>query len=437
MANTRANSWGLLPYAEAQYALEEDWRFRAIPAVAAESMLAVGNRRSYGDSCINAQQATLSTRRLNRLLSFDRGQGVLQCEAGVTFKEILQVIVPHGWYLPVVPGTQFITLGGAIANDIHGKNHIGQGSFGCHVAELTLLRSDGERLKCSPEQNADLFCATLGGLGLTGLIVAAIIRLLPIRSGCMQAEVLPFATLQEYMQLAQESTRWPYTVAWVDCSHSKNAGRGLFSRGRFSEGSPLGAPKTAVGVGIPCQLPFGLINRSSVSVFNKLYYVRESRKQRLTLWHEKFFFPLDGVNHWNRIYGPKGFYQYQFVVPIQGQGAEDIVMQVIQQVAESGSGSFLAVLKDFGPITSPGMLTFPGEGLTLAVDVPNRGQVTLAMLDQFDQLILAAGGRLYPAKDARMSAAVFQRQYPQWIEFEKFRDPMFSSTFWRRVTQPV
>ena len=433
MASTAANSWGKLRYDAAKFALEEDWRFGDIPAVEADSILAVGNGRSYGDSCINAQQALLSTRRLNRFITFDRQQGILHCEAGVAFKDILQVIVPHGWYLPVVPGTQFVTLGGAIANDIHGKNHIGQGSFGCHVAELTLLRSNGERLLCSPQQHADLFNATIGGLGLTGLIVAAKIRLLPINSGYVQAEVLPFSTLQEYMQLAGESTSWPYTVAWVDCSNSNSAGKGLFSRGRFSQGSSSGAPKAKAGVGIPFQLPFGLINRSSVTLFNKLYYARESRKRQQTLWHEQFFYPLDGVQHWNRIYGPHGFYQYQFVVPLKG--AEDIVMHILQRVGDSGSGSFLAVLKDFGPIASPGLLSFPCEGLTLAVDVPNRGAATLDMLDQFDQLILAGGGRIYPAKDARMSATVFKCQYPQWTELEKLRDPMFSSTFWRRVTQ--
>ncbi len=433
VANIAANSWGKLPYAAAKYTLEEDWRFGDIPVVAAESVLAVGNGRSYGDSCINEQQALLSTRRLNRFIAFDRKQGMLHCEAGVSFKDILQVIVPHGWYLPVVPGTQFVTLGGAIGNDIHGKNHIGQGSFGCHIAQLTLLRSNGERLECSPKEHVDLFNATIGGLGLTGLIIAAKIRLLPIKSGYIQSEVIPFSTLQEYMRLAGESTSWPYTVAWVDCSNSNSAGKGLFSRGQFSEGSLLSAPQVKAGVSIPCQLPFGLINRSSVTLFNKLYYALERRKRQQTLWHEKFFFPLDGVSHWNRIYGPRGFYQYQFVLPLKD--AEDTVMQILQRVGDSGSGSFLAVLKDFGPIASPGMLSFPCEGLTLAVDVPNRGRATLKMLDQFDELILAGNGRIYPAKDARMPAAVFKRQYPQWTEFEKLRDPMFSSTFWRRVTQ--
>ncbi|MGI9293663.1 MAG: FAD-binding protein [Pseudomonadales bacterium] len=421
----------------AKIAVEEDWRFCDIPASRLSEhdyLLAVGNGRSYGDSCINENHAILSTRRLNRLVSFDREQGLLHCESGVLFKDILEIIVPQGWYLPVVPGTQLVTVGGAIANDIHGKNHVGQGTFGCHVAEITLLRSDGQRLICSAEAHADLFFATIGGLGLTGLIVAAKVRLLPIASGYMQVEVLPFATVQEYMQLTRESSSWPYTVAWVDCSRSKNVGRGLFTRGKFASNPRTSKPNTkSFRLAIPFQPPFGLVNRSSVTVFNKLYYAWELRKRRQTLWHETFFFPLDGVNHWNRIYGPNGFYQYQFVVPLEG--AEEIIVQVIRQVAESGSGSFLAVLKDFGPIQSPGMLSFPREGLTLAVDVPNRGLATLNMLDKLDELILAGNGRLYPAKDARMPANVFQRQYPQWAVFEKLRDPMFSSTFWRRVTQ--
>ncbi|MGI9286504.1 MAG: FAD-binding oxidoreductase [Pseudomonadales bacterium] len=414
--------------------MEEDWRFNDIPIVQAEFMLPIGNGRSYGDSGINENQATLSSRRLNRFISFDREHGLLHCESGLLFKDILQITVPQGWYLPVVPGTQFITLGGAIANDIHGKNHVGQGSFGCHVAELTLLRSDGQRLICSAENHADLFCATIGGLGLTGIIVAAKIRLLPIASGSMDVEVLPFARLQEYLQLAHESSSWPYTVAWVDCAHSKNAGRGLFTRGKFTDSPKANKPKTpSHRLGIPFQLPFGLVNRSSVTLFNKLYYASEIRKRKQLLWHENFFFPLDGVGHWNRIYGPSGFYQYQFVVPLEGAG--EIIKQVIHHVAVSGSGSFLAVLKDFGPVQSPGMLSFPCEGLTLAVDVPNRGPSTLDLLGRLDEVIVAANGRLYPAKDARMPTAVFQRQYPQWIEFEKLRDPMFSSTFWRRVTQ--
>lgn len=428
-----SRSWGGLRYKPAKIGLEEDWRFCDIPAVEADYMLAVGNGRSYGDSCINENQATFSTRRLDRLISFDREQGLLHCEAGLLFKEILQIIVPRGWYLPVVPGTQFVTLGGAIANDIHGKNHIGQGSFGCHIAELTLLRSDGQRLICSAKNHVDLFCATIGGLGLTGLIVAAKIRLLPIASNSIQAEVLPFTRLREYLQLARESSLWPYTVAWVDCSRSKNVGRGLFTRGKFTNSSQVSKARTPRHLGIPFQLPFSLVNRSSVAVFNKLYHARESRKRQQLLWHEKFFFPLDGVSDWNRIYGPKGFYQYQFVVPLQD--AEDIIMQVIHKVADSGSGSFLAVLKDFGAIESPGMLSFPYEGLTLAVDVPNRGPATLDLLGSLDELVTAGNGRIYPAKDARMPADMFKSQYPQWTEFEKLRDPNFSSSFWRRVTQ--
>jgi FAD/FMN-containing dehydrogenase len=428
-------SWGRLPFDEAARIIERDWRFEDLPEFAGiDSALPYGCGRSYGDSCINSHASQISTKRLNRFIRFDTKQGILHAEAGLTLDEILQVIIPRGWFLPVVPGTRFVTLGGAIANDVHGKNHHHAGSFGCHVKSLTLLRSSGERRVCSPAENERLFAATVGGLGLTGLITSAEVQLIPITSTQLVVEDIAFASVAEFCALSRGSADWEYTVSWIDTlARRGRVGRGIFSRARHVDsGGELAPGRSSPVVAAPFAPPFSLVNRWTVDAFNRVYYWYRKRYAGVQYAHyQSFFFPLDAIAHWNRVYGRHGFYQYQCVVP--QEGGEQVIDTLLHEVSRSGEASFLAVLKDFGTRRSPGLLSFPRHGLTLAIDFPNRGQRTLRLLSSLDDIVRSAGGALYPAKDARMSSQIFSTAYPGLQTFVSELDPKFSSAFWRRV----
>lgn len=400
------------------------------------AVLPYGQGRSYGDSCLNDQNILIPTDKLNRFIEFNRETGVLRAEAGLTFKEILDHIVPQGWFLPVVPGTQFVTLGGAIANDIHGKNHHVAGTFGCHVKSLELLRSDGSRRICSAQENSDWFKATIGGLGLTGIIIWAEIQLKKISGPWISRETVRFAHLARFFELTQESDqKFEYTVGWMDClSEGPNLGRGVFFRGNhllLKDVTEVKLKKESIRT-FPCNAPSFLLNRFTMKTFNSTYYhTHPSRKSEL-VHYRPFFFPLDGINHWNRMYGKRGFFQYQCVVPFDG--TESPLFEIIETFARSGLGSFLTVIKTFGNSPSPGMLSFPKPGVTLTLDVPNDGKKTLRVLDVLDEKVVEVGGRVYPAKDARMSKESFKAYFPERQAFEKYKDPKFSSGFWRRVT---
>lgn len=428
-------SWGCLPIAGAERVVERDWRFETLPElIGPDSALASGLGRSYGDSCINSHATQISTRRLNRLMRFDIECGILHCEAGVSLDEILQVSIPRGWFLPVLPGTRFVTLGGAIANDVHGKNHHRAGSFGCHVLSLTLLRSDGVRYHCSSEENPQLFAATIGGLGLTGLIISAEIRLMRITSDQMEVEDLAFSCVEEFSALSRDSADWEYTVSWIDTFvRNGRVGRGVFSRARHVQRADgLDPGRSSPRVGVPVTPPVTLVNRWTVDLFNRLYFrYRNLNKGSQYLHYQPFFFPLDAIANWNRVYGKQGFYQYQCVVPLHG--GEEAIKALLREVSRSGAASFLTVLKEFGEIRSPGMLSFPRPGLTLAIDFPNRGKKTTRLLASFDEIVQSAGGALYPAKDARMPAHLFKSGFPNLEAFMPELDPKFSSAFWRRV----
>ena len=428
-------SWGRLPIANAVRTIERDWRFEDLPEFGGtDSALAYGRGRSYGDSCINSGASELGTRQLNRFIRFDAESGILHCESGLTLDEILRVIVPKGWFLPVVPGTRFITLGGAIANDVHGKNHHHAGSFGCHVRALTLLRSDGTRPVCGPVENNQLFAATIGGLGLTGLIVDAEVKLIPIASTQLIVEDHIFSSIEEFGALSRNSADWAYTVSWVDtCARIGKIGRGIFSRARHVEKrEELAQSSGREMMGVPFALPFSLVNKWTVDLFNRAYFWAGSRKNGQRYSHyQPFFFPLDSIANWNRVYGRKGFYQYQCVLPPEGQ--EQAIDTLLRDIQRSGEASFLVVLKEFGDHRSPGLLSFPRQGLTLALDFPNRGAKTKQLLESFDKTVLSVGGALYPAKDARMSAEMFATGFPEVEAFRAQIDPKFSSAFWRRV----
>ena len=425
-------SWGRYPRAH-QTIAPLHWRDAELPT-ADGSMLAYGNGRSYGDVCLNDGGTLLHTRGLDRYIEFNPATGILRCESGVLFSEILDFAVPQGWFLPVTPGTRYVTVGGAIANDVHGKNHHGAGTFGEHVRRFELLRSDGRRIECSPEENVDLYTATVGGLGLTGVIVWAEFQLLRIASPWMAQETRRFGNLAEFFALSTESERdYAYTVAWIDCAASGKAfGRGVFFRANHAPAMAATRMPKQRRLSVPVTPPFSLINSLSLRAFNTLYFHR-AREGHAIVHYEPYFYPLDAIAEWNRIYGPQGFLQYQCVVP--PMASEAAIAELLRTIAASGSGSFLAVLKVFGDRPPAGILSFPRAGTTLALDFPNHGATTFALLDRLDDIVAAAGGAVYPAKDARMSGARFRQYFPRWQSMLPHIDPKFSSGFWRRVME--
>jgi FAD/FMN-containing dehydrogenase len=370
---------------------------------------------------------------LDRLIDFDETTGLLRCEAGVSLAEILALSVPRGWFLPVVPGTRWVSVGGAIANDIHGKNHHRAGTFGAHVTRFELLRSDGERILCSLTEHPDLFRATLGGLGLTGVILWAEIRLMPVPGAGIALERIRYDRLARFHELSATDAAHEYTVAWVDCLGGRAAGRGIYMRGDHAPwAGPSPSPLRPGSLRVPFDAPAGLLNRVTLTAFNTLYYRRQlAAAVRNTVPYQPFFFPLDGVGAWNRLYGSSGLVQYQCVVP---SGAAEVIGDMLERIGRSGEVAALAVLKRFGNRTSPGLLSFARPGLTLAVDFPLRGPSTLALLEALDAMVREAGGAVYPAKDARMSPQSFRAFFPEWERFATYVDPKFSSSFWRRVT---
>lgn len=430
--NGELQSWGRYP-AASQHVLRLHDRFAPLPAIESHA-LPRGNGRSYGDVCLDDGGILLDARGLDRFIDFDPATGVLRCEAGVLLGTILDLFVPRGWFLPVVPGTRFVTVGGAVANDVHGKNHHAAGSFGCHVRSLELLRSDGTRRLCSRGQSADWFAATVGGLGLTGLVTWVELQLRRVAGPWFDTETLRYDQLDDFFELSLESaSRFEYTVAWVDCTARGMAlGRGVFSRGNHANARVHAHEPRSGTLRVPFTPPVSMVNGPSLRAFNALHFARAPKTvQRAARHYRPWLFPLDGIRDWNRMYGPRGFLQYQCVLP--PDAARDGARELLDRIAASGTGSFLAVLKQFGAIASLGLLSFPRPGTTLALDFANRGQPTFDLLDRLDEVVAAAGGAVYPAKDARMAGQRFRGYFPAWEPFGDFIDPAFSSGFWRRV----
>ena len=435
MPDSAHASWGRYPASRPAAVTRATDRHRAVPE-AATPVLAYGNGRSYGDSCLNNDGLLIDMGGLDRFIAFDAATGILECEAGVLLADILELVVPQGWFLPVTPGTQFVSVGGAIANDVHGKNHHVAGTFGRHVRSLDLLRSDGTALTCSPNDSADWFAATVGGLGLTGLVTRATIALKRIEGPYMDVDTLRFSNLDAFFDISAASDAdYEYTVAWVDCTaRGDKLGRGWFMRANHKPA--LGQqpdPRRRGGPTFPFVTPVSMINGATLRPLNTLYFHRKRKpRSRDTQHFQPYFYPLDGIRHWNRAYGPKGFLQYQCVVPHADARAS--IAELLERIAAAGAGSFLSVLKVFGNVESPGLMSFPRPGVTLALDFPNRGPETFALLDRLDEVVQAAGGAVYPAKDARMSSTAFNQYFPATERFKAFVDPAFSSDFWRRVT---
>jgi len=428
-------SWGGYPKATHRYVHRPAWNdeiAEILQTAESESLLPYGLGRSYGDSCLNSSRELIDCHRLNRILGFDEATGAVRCESGISFADLLKVFLPKGWFLPVTPGTQFVTVGGAIANDVHGKNHHRTGTFGAHVHQIALHRSNDGLVICSREENADMLRATIGGLGLTGVIAWADIQLRRVDGPWMDAELIPFQSLSSFMDLSRASDgRFEYTVAWLDCFAGRNA-RGIFFRANHSTDNRKQI-RSRRGPKLPFNLPEWMLNRYSVRAFNSAYYhAHAARKRPASVGYDSFFYPLDSVRQWNRLYGKRGFLQYQCVIP---ESNVDALGELLDRIARSGMGSFLGVLKQFGPAPPAGMLSFPRPGLTLALDFPMRGDKTLQLMRSLDDVVLQSGGALYPAKDARMSPELFEASFPRWREFEPYIDPKMSSSFWRRVTE--
>ncbi len=403
-------------------------------------VLGGGCGRSYGDVGMNPGGRLIDCRGLDRFMAFDRTTGVLTCEGGVTLADILAVVCRpdadgSGWLLPVTPGTRFVTVGGAIANDVHGKNHHSFGTFGAHVISFELARTDGSRLICSANDHPDLFAATIGGLGLTGLILSAPIQMRRVPGLAVEAEDIRFDGLSDFFDLAGESDgTWEYTAAWIDClARGRFLGRGIYSRARHVAGRGAEPPSRQRRIRVPVAPPFSLVMPLPVRPFSAASWRKMGLRTRSSKIgsYETVFYPLDAIGEWNRVYGPKGLYQFQCRIPPDAMRA--VVAELLGIIAASGQASMLSVLKLFGPRTSPGLLSFPDRGATLAIDFPNRGASTSALLGRLEHEVVQAGGRLYPAKDGLMQAATFQAGYPGLDRFRPHIDPGFASGFARRV----
>jgi FAD/FMN-containing dehydrogenase len=428
-------SWGRYPTYPARI-IPLNWQtdFPAVVQGVHDGVLPVGMGRSYGDVCLLKGGNLLLTTGMNRLLHFDAETGILTAEAGATLAQILDFAVPRGFFLPVSPGTKYVTLGGAIANDIHGKNHHVAGTFGCHITEFELVRSDGSRRICSPTENLDFYAATIGGLGLTGVITWAKLRMKPIVSRKIDYEGIQFHGIDEFLDLTRKSEHIEYTVSWIDCaSTGKNFARGVFMQGDHSQVPAALKPSPEPKLAFPFDAPGFALNHTTVSMFNTAFFHKQLKPRVTALQdYEPFFYPLDKVLRWNRMYGKNGLLQFQYAIP--WESAREGTIAILQEVAKSGLASFLAVLKAFGDVPSPGMMSFPQPGITLALDFPIKADKSFPLFERLADMTRDFGGKLYPAKDAAMTASQFQAFYPQWEQFARYRDPLLTSSFWERVT---
>ncbi len=437
------SGWGRYPVIQAQCARPSD-RDETISIVqdAPSPLISHGMGRSYGDAALLEDGKVILTRNLNHMLAFDEANGLLTCEAGVTLEEIINTFLPRGFFPPVVPGTQFVTIGGAIGCNIHGKNHHHDGCFGDHVTKMELLLANGDVVTVSPTEHKELFWATIGGMGLTGVILNATIKLTPVKSGEIDVETIRVENLDHFFEVSAESADFTHVVSWIDTvATGKNMGRGVFMRGRYSNSTATsesgGVDRLASAIG---KLANGksfnsnlLLNRFTVRAFNEAYFRKEKKGCVKSMTNYKpFFFPLDAVANWNYIYGPRGFLQYQFVVP-----SRDAVREALKLVSSSKEASFLSVIKEFGD-KDHGGLSFPQKGITLAMDFPNTGKPLFKLFEKLDQLVLEAGGRIYLGKDARLPSKHVAAMYSDldtWKDTRKKYDPdgLFASDLARRL----
>jgi decaprenylphospho-beta-D-ribofuranose 2-oxidase len=418
MKKTIAN-WGNYPVVETDEKTFSQTNQLSDILVNSEGVIARGNGRCYGDASL--AKNTISTLKYDKILSFDTETGIFECQSGLTLDKILEVIVPKGWFLPVTPGTKFITVGGAVASDVHGKNHHVDGCFSAHIIDMDVLLANGQTITCSSQLSSDLFWATCGGMGLTGIITRVKFHLKKIETSYIKQKQIKAKNLEEIIKLFETYKHYTYSVAWIDClKKGKDFGRSILMLGEharledLNEGKrkdPLKLPKKRQ-FNFPFTLPSFILNQFTVKAFNFLFYGKNFKKEiNNIIPYEPFFYPLDAVLHWNRGYGKKGFVQYQFVLPLE---SKEGLIKILKRISDEGMGSFLAVLKVFGK--QDGLISFPEEGYTLALDFPVRKNL-FPFLDELDEIVLSYGGRLYLSKDARMKPEIFWRGYPAAKKF--------------------
>ena len=444
-AQRSLSGWGRFGAAPGATYRPESWRAveATVSSAPEPTILARGLGRSYGDSAQNGSGAVLLTERLDRILALDEERRTVTCEGGTSLARLLAFLVPRGWFLPVVPGTRLVTVGGALAADVHGKNHHVDGTIGRHVEELMLLTSGGDLLRCSPGENVEAFDATVGGMGLTGVILSARLRVLPLETRLVRVVKRRARNLDELLSRLDEEERLSrYSVAWIDgLARGRSLGRGVLIRGDHLplaelplRDSPRAQLPERTGPSIPFDAPPFLLGPLSVAAFNALFFAA-ARDGATISRLGSFFFPLDGIGAWNRLYGRRGFVQYQALVP--RAAAAEACRRILEEISRERAASFLAVLKTTGA-EGRGLLSFPRPGVTLALDVPNVGERLRPLSRRLDEIVLRHGGRLYLAKDALTDAGTFASMYPRLAEFRAARarlDPArrFSSDQARRL----
>jgi len=429
----KISGWGRYPIIQAEISeLETKSDIREYLHFS-ENTIPFGLGRSYGDSALN--EHVFSTKRLNNFLEFDENSGILTCESGVSLAEIIEVFLPRGWFLKVTPGTKYVTVGGAIASDVHGKNHHKEGCFSESVISFNLMLPNGEVVHCNREQNRELFLTTCGGMGLTGIILKATIQLKQVQSAYINQRIYRANNLKEIFALFEENKEVTYSVAWIDCLAKGNRlGRSVLMLGEHTQDEDF-KPTKPPKLGIPITLPEIFLNKYSVKLFNNLYYNKARFTKSESMVHlDKFFYPLDSINNWNRMYGKSGFTQYQFVLP--KETSYDGLSEILQVIAEHEEGSFLAVLKLFGDENS-NYLSFPMEGYTLALDFKMHDNLE-SLFAVLDDIVLEAGGRFYLTKDVRITEKKFKSGYPQLEQFNQVREKYnMNSTFESLQSQRV
>jgi len=398
-----------------------------------ESVLVYGRGRSYGDVCFNSRNGLIDSRFLDRLVSFEEEQLLVTCQSGVILKNLVIFLNSKNKFVPVSPGTANVTIGGMVANDVHGKNHHRVGSFGNHIHSLKLLKGNGSVLECSPTCNSDLFSATIGGLGLTGMILTVTLKVISVKNNCIAVKSIKTKNIEQMLELFDETDNdYEYTVAWLDMQSTPQ--NGIFSCGNHAD-NDIDCSSSSPAKTIPINAPNWLLNNTVSKLFNKFYFFKSNQSEGEVSSYQSFFYPLDGVEHWNRLYGSRGFFQYQFVVPYED--FLSVYTKILKLIYKYSQPTYLAVLKKFGEIKSIGMLSFPRAGYTLAMDFPDKGESSLKMFADFDRVVIDAGGAVYPAKDARMNRDTFLNSFPRAEEFIKHKDDKYCSDFWRRVNTDV
>lgn len=413
--DTTISGWGGYPKQETNLLIPPSYSALQLEIQKNQSLISRGMGRSYGDSA-NAS-VVLQTNCFDHFIKFDTKEGLLTAEAGITLREILKVIVPQGWFLPVTPGTSFVTLGGAIASDVHGKNHHLSGTFGQYVKFLKVLLGTGDIVTASPSENKDLFRATCGGMGLTGVIVTATIQLIPIKSSFIYQKTIRTNCIETTMEELENNSNANYSVAWIDClAKGKGLGRSLIMLGQHANNGGLDL-NLKDPIVVPIYTPAVLLNSVTATMFNSVYWKNSKDYNIKKLPLMSYFYPLDLIGGWNKLYGKAGFIQYQFVLP-KIDGISNM-RKILTEIAKSGHGSFLAVIKHLGQ-ANENLLSFPTEGYTLSLDFKMTTSI-IKVLHKLDDTVADMGGRVYLSKDAVMREITFKSTYPKWQQFESIR----------------